>query len=113
MATAAQIIPNFNSPHILTVINDNTIRTSTVATGEYALKSINVFTSPKGRDNVLIEKTTAQDYLAEYGTPSVAYGQASYMPYVSLTAGYNSCYCMRVMPEDATYANAVLVARVK
>lgn len=114
MARTGQIIPEYSYPHQKTYINDNTIRETSVGDQEYELKCMNVFVSSRGIDNQFIEKKSYTSYLSEYGTPNMElYGQPGYMPYIALKSGYTSCQCMRVMPDDAIFANAILIARVK
>lgn len=114
MASTGQIIPSYLHPHQMLVINDNTVRQAQDnGAGIYDLKCVNVFACGKGRDNVFIEKFNSADYIAEYGQPSVKYGQETYMPYIELNSRYCSAYCMRVMPDDATFANAILMAEVR
>lgn len=115
MPRQGQIIPEYLVPHVQTYINDNSIFTDTVSSpSEDGIRSIHVFASAKGEDGVLKAFDNYTDYLEEYGTPNYAlYGQPCYMPYVALLGGNAKCWCMRIMPETATYANAIIVANVK
>lgn len=115
MPRQGQIIPTALVPHVETYINDNTTFTDVAATPvDNGVRSIHVFASPKGEDGVLKAITSVQEYLEEYGTPNYElYGQPGYMPYAALSSGNAKCWCMRVMPETATYANAIIVANVK
>lgn len=115
MPRQGQIIPEYLVPHVQTYINDNSIFTDTVSSpSDDGIRSIHVFASAKGEDGVLKSFTDYTEYLEEYGTPNYTlYGQPCYMPYVALLGGNAKCWCMRVMPETATYANAVIVANVK
>ena len=60
MARTGQIIPEYSYPHQKTYINDNTVRETSVGDQEYELKCMNVFVSPRGRDNQFIEKNHIQ-----------------------------------------------------
>lgn len=114
MPSSTQIIPTYAHPHIETFINDNTIYTADVASPEDGVRGIYVFTSGKGRDNVILPFDQYQECLNEYGTPDFnLYGQPGYMPLAALATGRAKAWCMRVMPDDATYSNAVIVAKVK
>lgn len=113
MASTGQIIPKYLHPHQELYINDNTVRREVTVQRPIQFKSLHVFVSNKGRDNVFLNQTSYVDYLNEYGIPVIENGQAAYMPYVALKAGFSSTQCMRIMPLDAKYANAVLFARVK
>lgn len=115
MPSASQIIPAYNVPHVATYINDNsTVSALTpVAVVDPSIRMLYVFASPKGEDCTIKEITDTSTYLNTYGTPNMElYGQAGYMPYLSLTTGSARCYCVRVMPPDAIYANTVVVATV-
>jgi len=114
MPISGQIIPSWAHPHIETFINDNTILQETYETPEDGVRGIYVFVSNQGRDNVILSFDNYNECKKEYGTPNYKlHGQAAYMPLSALSSGHAKAYCLRVMPEDATYANAVLVAKVK
>ena len=113
MPRAGQIIPEFTVPHVQTYINDNSIFTDTtdVAAADDAVRLVCVFASGKGEDNVVKKMTSLKNYLEEYGNPNYnLYGQPGYMPYAALSTGNASCYCMRVMPDNAYYSNVVISA---
>jgi len=109
-----QIIPKYTHPHTETFINDNTVFEEIVSEPESGIRFINVFASAKGRDGVVLKKKTYTDYIEEYGKPNYKlFGQPGYMPYASLRTFQAECNCMRIMPEDAAYANVVILAKVK
>jgi len=109
-----QIIPEYTHPHVETYINDNTIFEEIVSEPESGVRFINVFTSSKGRDDVVLKKTKYTDYIEEYGNPNYKlFGQPGFMPYAALRTFQAECYCKRVMPEDASYSNVVVLAKVK
>jgi len=114
MPRQGQIIPTALVPHVETYINDYSIFQDTAATpSENGVRSIHVFASPKGEDGVIKEITSTTEYLEEYGIPNYdLYGQPGYMPYAALTSQNAKCWCMRVMPDTATYANAIVVANI-
>lgn len=115
MPRLGQIIPEYLVPHVTTIINDNSTFTETVATpADNGVRFLNVFASSKGEDGVVKAITSVTDYIEEYGTPNFnLYGQPCYMPYAALSSGNAKCFCMRVMPETAAYANIVISAHVK
>lgn len=110
MPQEVQIVPKYLHPHVETYINDYTQFEDDVAGAvDNNSKFICVFTSSQGIDNVLIKKTELADFRKTYGKSNFSkYGQPLMMPIAMLTAGSSSCYCMRVMPEDAFPANAIL-----
>lgn len=115
MPSANQIIPAYNVPHVATYINDNSTvsNIAPVAVVDPSIRMLYVFASPKGEDCTIKEITDTSVYLNTYGTPNMdLYGQAGYMPYLSLSTGSARCYCVRVMPPDAIYANTVVIATV-
>lgn len=115
MAQIGQIIPRYGHPHSETYINDNTEFTPAVAEeSDESFKSIFVITSAKGRDGVMVEKTNQTDYLKEFGKPNFQlYGQPGYNAHAFLGGNAVKAYILRVMPEDALYANSVVLAKVK
>lgn len=115
MPQAGQIIPNYLQPHVLSIINDNTEFQETTAPVDEGTRSIFIFTSPKGRDNVVLEMKSVNQLLEEYGRPVFKmHGQPIYNAYSFLSSGSAAkAWCMRVMPSDAKYSNVVIVAKVK
>jgi len=115
MPRTGQIIPSYLVPHVMTVINDNSTFTETTAVqSEDGVRLLCVFASSKGEDGVVKAITSAADYIEEYGTPNFnLYGQPCFMPYAALSSGNAKCYCMRVMPDDAAYANIIVSAYAK
>lgn len=114
MPRNGQIIPEYLHPHVKTYINDNTVFQETTAAPEEGKSIVCVFTSGKGRDGVLLNKTSIEDFVAEFGYPNYRVdGQAIYNAIAALSSGQVSVNAMRVMPEDAAYANVVVVAKVK
>ena len=115
MPIVGQIQPNYLHPHVATYINDNTeFQDAAAARVDDNIKMMYVITSPRGRDNVFLTHKNEYDWLAEYGNPKMdLYGQAGYMAYNSLATGLCTVKTMRVMPEDAKYANALIGLKVK
>lgn len=114
MPMSSQIIPEYLVPHVETYINDNTIFQETTATNDDVVRSLFIFTSGKGRDNVILPYTNTASLIEEFGKPNYKlYGQALYNAYAGLSSGYLKAWCMRVMPDNASYSNAVVIAKAK
>lgn len=115
MPQAGQIVPSYLVPHVMTVINDNTVFEDSAAMNpDNSPRLLSVFASPKGEDGVIKYMNSTTEFLAEYGTPNFSlYGQPCLMPYAALSSGNARVACLRIMAPDATYANIVVVAKVK
>ena len=115
MPRQGQIIPNWLHPHVQTYINDNSIFTDTTATAaDNGVRLLCVFASPKGEDSVIKPFSDTKSFLEEYGTPNYTlYGQPQYNAYNALKSGNAKVYCMRVMPQSASYANTIISAKIK
>lgn len=115
MPQEIQIVPKFQHPHVETYINDYTQYTDESSTPiDTNSKFICVFRSSMGPDNVIIKKNDLSDFKKTYGKSDYSkYGQPLMMPIAMLTSGSATCYCMRVMPDDAYAANSVLYALYK
>lgn len=115
MPRTGQIIPRYLVPHVETYFNDNT-STNDIAlstSSENVARFLCVFPSAKGEDRVVKLMTNTADFIKEFGNVNFAkYGQANLMPYTLLQTGNAHCYCMRVTPEDATYAVSAITATV-
>ena len=119
MAQDTQIVPKWNFPHVQSYFNDYTeISTSenNVTPTNTSPHFIAVFTAGEGIDNTFFEVNTAnrlrnicgpRDF-DKYGQP---YSQA--LATIEPAKGNAVIHAMRVMPEDATYANSYLVSHYK
>lgn len=119
MAQGTQIVPKWTFPHVQSYFNDYT----EVTTDDYVVTPTNtsphfiaVFAAGEGIDNTFFEVNTAtglrnicgpRDF-DKYGQP---YSQA--LATLAPAKGNAVMHAMRVMPEDATYANSYLVAHYK
>jgi len=112
MASVIQIVPKGQYPHVETFIYDNTEVNDTPSTEvDDTIKTIHVFRSGKGIDNKIVKITSQPDFTETFGkTDYKKYGQALMMPYASLASERTSVYCMRLMPDDAAYANSAIYA---
>ena len=111
MPQTTQIVPKFSFPYVETVINDNTLVDNTVDTNNVdpTVKYIFAFMSGKGEDNVFIRKRSVDSFTSTYGDSNYKkYGQPLMMPINVLGRNNTSVWCMRVMPENASYANTLL-----
>ena len=112
MPAVTQIVPEYGFPYVQTYIADNTEVTedapSTVV-ADPAIGYIFAFVSDRGIDNRWVLQRTQQSFVKTFGTPNFKkYGQPNLMPYVLLGDGGAKVWCMRVMPENATRAHAIV-----
>jgi hypothetical protein len=111
MASTTQIVPKFSFPYVDTYINDYT-QVTNEAESVYADPACNyifVFRSSKGIDNVFVKKNTAESFKTLYGDSNYKkYGQPLMMPLAALASPHATGWCMRVMPENATYSHKVV-----
>jgi hypothetical protein len=110
MPRSTQIIPKYTFPHEEVYINDNSAQDITQTTSEtLTMKYLAVFASAKGIDNKLVSVSSLDDYYATFGKTNYAkYGQPHLMPEAYLSNSNVEVWCLRVMPDDAKYANSVL-----
>lgn len=115
MPRSSQIVPQYKFPYTETYYNDNTGSTDeTVEEVQEGFRSLCVFAGPRGRDNVILTKSSTSAFTQEYGNVDFkTYGQAALNAYTMLESGQAIVHCMRVMPADANLANAIIVAKVK
>ena len=117
MAQNIQIVPKFSFPYVETVVNDYTVvnnsNISDVST-DTTVRYIFPFISSKGVDNRFIRKRTRADIVSAYGeTNWKKYGQPLMQALAVAEAGNTEVWCMRVMPDDATYAHNIISAYYK
>jgi len=111
MPQTNQIVPRYFHPHVMTVINDNTIYEDAinVVNDDNSSKFISVFTSDKGIDNKLIKFTSTTDFVNTFGKSNYKkHGQPLMMPIALLNTGYATVNAMRIMPDNSFPANSVL-----
>jgi hypothetical protein len=90
---------------------DSTESTYQTADGVSNLFVADVF--EKGKDNKTVLVSSADEFTSLYGEPNYAkYGQAAYNVMNWLENG-GSAYILRVLPDDAQYAHAVLNIQTK
>lgn len=108
MAQTTQIVPKFSFPHVETYMNDYTQVADEKGTENTpAVIQIYAVSSSKGIDNVWIRKTSRDDAIKAYGDSDFkVYGQPLMQAYRVLENSEAAVWFMRVMPENATYANS-------
>lgn len=108
------VVLTYPHPHIVVFVEDNTEYIETFLTEEEPVKLIQCGAFATGRDNQLIYCEDYNQYVEEFGKPNFKlYGQPGYNLAAALKTGYASAYVIRVMPDDATYANVVVTVRYK
>ena len=91
-------------------VEDNTTYQETFLTPEEPVVLLQCGTFASGRDNQPLRCSNYEEFVNEFSEPNFAlYGQAGYNVAAALKTGYAAAYVMRVMPEDATYANLVVM----
>lgn len=113
MPQTTQIVPKYSFPLVETVINDNTLESSEIDAGVVATDQIYpylaVFRSPKGKDNTLVPIKGITELHKQFGYGNYKkYGQPFMMAEALLSQENVTLNVMRIMPDDAYYANDVL-----
>lgn len=115
--STAQIIPYYSHPHVHTVINDNTFYDESVAetatSDELPFATCAVTGADTGIDNTFIrlkDLTTKQKLFGKGNFHK--YGQSSIQADVLFNGNTNVWFC-RVLPDNATYANIVILAHYR
>ena len=114
--STAQIIPYYSHPHVHTVINDNTFYDETVAvatTDELPFATVAVTGADTGIDNTFIRLKDINTKKELFGKGNFQkYGQPSIQADVLFNGNTNVWFC-RVLPDNATYANIVVLAHYR
>lgn len=112
MASTIQIVPKFSFPYVETYVNDYTEVMDTLEEQipqEPIVRYVFPFISSKGVDNVFIRKRTRGEIVKTYGDSAFSkYGQPLMQVLHVAESPNTEIFCMRVMPDDATYANSVI-----
>ena len=112
MASTIQIVPKFSFPYVETYVNDYTEVMDTLEEQlpeEPVVRYVFPFISSKGVDNVFIRKRTRGEIVKTYGDSAFSkYGQPLMQALHVAESPNAEIFCMRVMPDDATYANSVI-----
>lgn len=116
MASSTQIVPKYSFPHVETYVNDYT-QVANVDLGTEVNDSVTeayAITASKGIDNTWVRKTSKADAVATFGDSNFKkYGQPYTQALHVLEHDDSAVWLMRVMPENACYANAVITASYK
>ncbi len=116
MPQTGQIIPTHLYPHNMVVVNDNTeFKQVLPEESDDSIKMLFVFSSPKGRENQLVTiENGLKGFVEEFGQgPFTLYGQPYLNAYQAFSTGSIVGHCLRVMPQNASYAYAVISAFYK
>ena len=117
MAQSIQIVPKFSFPYVETHINDYTLVKDVMInanTDDQTVRYIFPFVSSKGIDNKFIKKTNRAEIVAAYGeTNFKKYGQPLMQALQAAEPTNTEVWCMRVMPDDASFAHAIVSAYYK
>lgn len=111
-----QIIPYYAHPHVFTVINDNTQYDETTANpveSTLPFSTVVVAGADQGIDNKFIRLTDLDEKIAIFGEGNFSkYGQASLQADFLFNGSTNVWFC-RVLPDNATYSNIILLAKYR
>lgn len=115
--STAQIIPYYSHPHVHTVIRDNTFYDETVAPGvtsdELPFATCVVTGADTGIDNTFIRLKDLATKQKLFGKGNFQkYGQSSIQADVLFNGNTNVWFC-RVLPDNATYANIIILAHYR
>lgn len=112
MPSSKQIVPEYTYPHEEVYITNNSAQNLDVDNERAVVHPyLCVFASGKGIDNKIVGIENLNAYHDIFGkTNFKKYGQPQQMPEIILSdpSGTTKVWAMRVMPDDATYANMVL-----
>lgn len=111
MATT-QLMPPYNYPEVWSFFTDNSAVTDTNAvTSDNTIGYLFAFTCSKGPDNEIVKVTSENERYNLFGpTNYKLYGQPYMMVSQALKVGKGKTFvnCIRVLPDDATYAYSIL-----
>ena len=110
-----QIIPKNSYPTEETYVNDNTVVEQTLTdVSEEGVSFLIVTSSPKGRDNVMQTIRGQQEFKDKIGLgPYSVYGQPLTTAYALASTGRCILHMLRVVSDDARYANVTVCAQYK
>lgn len=112
MASTTQLMPPYSYPDVWCVYNDNTrYNTEKSQTSAQTIGYLFAFVSDKGPDLILTKVTSESERKELFGpTNYKTQGQPYMMVQAALLNGRNKTFvnCIRVLPEDATFAYGIL-----
>lgn len=117
MADVNQIVPYYAQPHVHTVINDYTEYDETVATPsesqDLPYSTVVVAGADQGIDNTFIRLSSLSTKQAIFGKGDFQkYGQPSLQADILFNGSTNVWFC-RVLPDNATYSNMIVLAHFR
>lgn len=117
MESTVQIIPYYAHPHVHSVIEDNTwydeTITPTASSEDKPFSTCIVTGGDMGIDNTFVRLSDLATKEALFGKSNFQkYGQPSIQADVLFNGGTNVWFC-RVLPDNATYANLVILAHYR
>lgn len=117
VGSTIQIIPYYSHPHVFTVINDNSFYDETVATpastDNLPYSTVIVTGADKGIDNTFVRLTSLNVKKEVFGTSDFRkYGQPSIQADKYFN-GKTNVWFMRVLPDNALYANIFILAHYR
>lgn len=116
MAQTTQIVPKFSFPYVETIINDYTVLSDTADTSasDTSIRMAFAVMSGKGIDNVWVKKSSRKSAVKTFGESNFKkFGQPLMQALHVLDQPNSKVWMMRVMPENATYSNAIVSAYYK
>lgn len=116
MAQTTQIVPKFSFPYVEVVVNDyTTVNTDAVTTvTDDSIKQVYAVLASKGIDGVFVKKSTKSDAVTTFGESNFKkFGQPLMQALHVLEQDNSEVWIMRVMPENAAYANTIISAYYK
>lgn len=114
--SSVQIIPYYAHPHVHVVIEDNTWYDETVASRDpedLPFATVVVAGADQGIDNTFVRVSDLDTKINIFGKGNFAkYGQASLQADLLFNGSTNVWFC-RVLPDNATYANMIVLAHYR
>ena len=111
-----QIIPYYAHPHVHVVINDNTFYDETTGTPtevDLPYSTLVITGADQGIDNTFVRISELSTKKAIFGEGNFQkYGQASLQADFLFNGSTNVWFC-RVLPDNATYANMILLVNYR
>lgn len=117
MAEQSRVIPYYAHPHVYTVINDDTWYDETTAEPQepqdLPFSVAVVAGADQGIDNMFVKVSDLGTKQALFGKGNFSkYGQASLQADFLFNGSTNVWFC-RVLPDNATYANLIILANYR
>lgn len=116
MAQTTQIVPKYSFPYVETHINDYTkvVDSAVTEASDNSVIMAYAFASGKGVDNVWVRKNSKSSAVKTFGDSNFKKFGQPLMQALNVVDRENSqVWMMRVMPENATYANSIVSAYYK